>query len=200
MSSNFRLRLLRIKDNYVLCTMNIFYNIFLMSDVIPEQKNPDNQSAEDGQVNNMKELFRQASTASNSSPGNQKELLVRHINEILLLVSHEHKKNIMAAASRGDKQAIITIYRMGIKHRNKIPINDLLFPPPHLTQTYHDLLIKNLLCHLEEKFAPFGLSIVPIPDLLQEFRSRGLLKEDPSKEVPDFSEFEEFKAIVVEWE
>jgi len=167
-----------------------------------KQKNSENPSSdlssidEGPSVNNMQELFRQASAASNSSPGNQKELLVRHINEILNLVSHEHKKNIMAAAIRGDKQAIIAVYRTDIKYRNKIPINDLLFPPTHLAQTYEMLFIKNLLRQLEENFAPFGLSIIPIPSLLQDLQSRRLLIENPLNEFTDFSEF---KAIIVEW-
>jgi hypothetical protein len=145
----------------------------------------------------MEELFKQAQLASNSSPINQKELLLSHIDEIFQIIFMDHDKNIMAAATRGSKLAILAVYKTDAKHRDKIPIHDLLFPPPHLNQTYNNFSIQPLLNQLEEKFKPFRLSIMPAAYILTP-STQSTQPADSTQPVE--LNYPNIKAVIVEWD
>jgi hypothetical protein len=146
--------------------------------------------SKDGSNDGMEQLFRRAVSISNANPNNQKEILSKHVNEIMELMCIDYGPNIMTAASNGSKRALIAIYQVDAKYRNVMPIHDMLFPSASLATKYKTFAIKNLLLCLEEKFSPFGITIVPITQLLNS----DLKISDSTKKW-----MEDVKAVIVNW-
>ena len=127
------------------------------------------------------DLYNRASTASKSSPDNQKDLLVSHINELYQLITEALNDNIMGAANRGSHHAVLAIYKISALHRRIIPIRNMLIPPPGLANKMATLNIQPLATLLSEKLKPFVISIVPVNTLF------------------DLSNVNDLEAVVVKW-
>jgi hypothetical protein len=108
----------------------------------------------------MQTLFNLAMSTSN------KDIYERHIRDLLALITEEHENNIMAAANRGAKSAVIAIYNCSNKYKAIMPIHEMLFPSGSLETKYKSLGVKNLTEQLKDKFTPFIITVVPVEQLI----------------------------------
>lgn len=114
----------------------------------------------------MQLLYEKASVASSTTPNNQKVMLASHIDELYNMFIEACDENIMNAANRGSHHAVLAIYKINAKHRNIIPVRDLINPPASLSTKLSTLSLQSLMHVLADKLKPFTVSVVPVTDLL----------------------------------